>query len=44
MVVHRKDLVQLWNPMKKVWTLVNTKEGKIISHRKTPYKNIRIKE
>lgn len=44
MVVHKKDLVQLWNPLRKHWVLVNAKIGKIVGHRKTPYKDVRIRE
>jgi len=37
-----KNRVQLQNPMTKEWVKVNTKTGRIIGRKKTPWKNIKL--
>ncbi|GAG40153.1 unnamed protein product [marine sediment metagenome] len=36
-----KNRVQLQNPKSKLWVKVDISIGKILGHKKTPYKNIR---
>jgi hypothetical protein len=42
--MYKDDLVQVLNPRTNRWTLVDTKNGKILKHSRTknPYKNVRI--
>ena len=39
-----KGRAQIYNPVCKMWTKFNTKEGGAVGHKKdgTPYKNVRI--
>lgn len=42
-IVKQNKYVQLFNPRAKYWVKVEVGTGKIISHRKTPYKGIVVK-
>lgn len=36
-----KNRIQIFNPKGKCWVKIDTKVGKIIGHKETPYKNIK---
>lgn len=38
-----KNRIQLFNPRVKYWVKINTETGRILSHKITPYKNVRKK-
>lgn len=40
-MIFKKNRVQVFNPKGKYWVKINTKSGRVLGHKDSPWKNIK---